>query len=129
MQENRIPEHLKHFVKITPVQLIRQFVVTMLLIFPNFFLLLTVFFLEPYSSLYAYLLLPIIILLDIWGLYFLLRNPQRIQIQFMLFRSWFWILTSIGLFIAAQKIIYLMIGVRNPAYAVVSGGVFSSISF
>ncbi|MCG7385688.1 hypothetical protein [Paenibacillus sp. ACRRY] len=95
---------------------------TLVLFFLNVFLLIPVFSV-PFQSLYAYILLPPLAVMNVWAVA-LIAAPRRLQLNYVLFRGVFGIVCSLGFMIIVQKFAYGMLGLTTPWYAIGSFAVY-----
>lgn len=100
---------------------------TLVLFFLNVFLLIPVFSV-PFQPLYAYLLLPPLVVMNVWAIA-LIVAPRRLQLNYVLFRGVFGIVCSLGFMIIIQKFAYGMLGLTTPWYAIGSFVVYGFAFF
>ncbi|WP_235439964.1 hypothetical protein [Paenibacillus sp. DMB20] len=79
----------------------------------------------PYEPLYAYLLLPPLVIMNAWALA-LIAVPRKLQLNYVLFRGVFGIVCSVGFMIVTQKFAYSGLHLTTPWYAV---GSFAAYGF
>lgn len=79
---------------------------------------------QPSASLYLWLLVPPVAVMNGWAL-MLALFPERLKRNFVLFRAVFGLVMPLGLLTAAQKFAYEWIGLRTPLYAVLSFGLYA----
>lgn len=89
---------------------------TLVLFFLNIFLLIPVFSV-PFQSAYAYILLPLLALMNVWAIA-LIVAPRRLQLNYVLFRGVFGIVCSLGFMVIVQKFAYGILGLTTPWYAI-----------
>lgn len=106
----------KSYLSLYPVNGIRLNAGTLVLFFLNLFLIIPVLSV-PYEALYAYILLPPLIVMNLWALA-LIIIPRRLQLNYILFRGVFGIVCSVGLIIVTQKFAYSGLQIKTPWYAV-----------
>ncbi|KAA8786213.1 hypothetical protein EC604_20435 [Paenibacillus amylolyticus] len=77
---------------------------TLVLFFLNVFLLIPIFS-APYQSLYAYLLLPPLAIMNLWAIVLIIA-PRRLQLNYVLFRGVFGLVCSVSFMVGIQKFAY-----------------------
>lgn len=97
---------------------IRFHAFTLVLLMLNLFLLIPVFG-NPYQPVYAYLLMPPLIVMNLWALA-LIALPRRLQRNYVLFRGVFGVVATLSFTIVNQKLAYGMLGLQSPWYGIVS---------
>jgi hypothetical protein len=97
------------------------------LIIPDLFLTLSVF-VDPYVSIFAYVLLPLIIFINLWVLWIVI-NPVKRQVQHILFIGVYSAFSSLGMLLITEKFVYFTMGVRTPYYAIFSIGGYVLVLF
>ncbi|MBD7970594.1 hypothetical protein [Paenibacillus gallinarum] len=107
-----------------PVSGIRLNAGILVLFFLNLFLVIPVFGV-PYQPIYAYILLPPLAIMNIWALA-LIVAPRKLQLNYVLFRGVFGIVSSLGFIIATQKFAYTGLDFKTPMYAI---GSFAAYGF
>ncbi|CAI6084302.1 hypothetical protein PAECIP112173_04242 [Paenibacillus sp. JJ-100] len=96
---------------------------TLVLFFLNVFVLVPVFSV-PYQPLYAYLLLPLLAVMNLWAIA-LIAAPRRLQLNYVLFRGVFGLVSSAAFMIVIQKFAYGTLGLTTPWYAIGSLAVYA----
>lgn len=81
---------------------------------------------QPAAPLYLWLLVPPVVVMNGWAL-MLALFPERLKLNFLLFRAVFGLVMPLGLLTAAQKFAYEWIGLRTPLYAVLSFGLYALV--
>ncbi|MDT0121020.1 hypothetical protein Q9R46_00080 [Paenibacillus sp. RRE4] len=89
---------------------------TLVLFFLNVFLLIPIFSV-PYQSLYAYLLLPPLVILNLWAIALIIA-PRRLQLNYVLFRGVFGLVCSVTFMVVIQKFAYGTLGMTTPWYVI-----------
>lgn len=79
---------------------------------------------QPAAPLYLWLLVPPVAVMNGWAL-MLALFPERLKLNFLLFRAVFGLVVPLGLLTAAQKFAYEWIGLRTPLYAILSFGLYA----
>lgn len=105
-----------------PVKGIRSNAAILVLFFLNTFLVIPVFGV-PYEPLYAYILFPPLVVMNIWALA-LIMAPRKLQLNYILFRGVFGIVCSVGFMIVIQKFAYTGLNLTTPWYAIGSFAVY-----
>ncbi|WP_136604814.1 hypothetical protein [Paenibacillus dokdonensis] len=106
------------FTGVYPLRIIRSQTVSLLLL-PNL-LLLILAFADPFTPLWAWVLLVPLAVLDVLSL-FILISPGRMQIFHLLFLGVLGILGSAAFTAAANKLAYATLGMTSPWFLIVSG--------
>lgn len=91
---------------------------TLVLFFLNVFFLIPIFSV-PFQLLYASILLPILAIMNVWAIALIIA-PRRLQLNYVLFRGVFGVVSSLGFIIMIQKFAYGMLGLTTPWYAISS---------
>lgn len=112
------------YLSLYPVSGIRLNAGILVLFFLNLFLVIPVLSV-PYEPLYAYLLLPPLVVMNAWALA-LIAAPRKLQLNYVLFRGVFGIVCSVGFMIVTQKFAYSGLHLTTPWYAV---GSFAAYGF
>ena len=89
---------------------------TLVLFFLNVFLLIPIFGV-PYQTLYAYLLLPPLAIMNLWAIALIIA-PRRLQLNYVLFRGVFGLVCSVSFMVVIQKFAYGTLGMTTPWYVV-----------
>ncbi|WP_245640190.1 hypothetical protein [Paenibacillus dakarensis] len=110
------------YMTLYPVNGIRLQAGILVLFFLNVFLVIPVFSV-PYEPLYAYILFPPLLVMNLWALA-LIAAPRRLQLNYVLFRGAFGIVCIVGFLIVTQKFAYSMLQLTSPWYAIVSTAIF-----
>lgn len=113
---------LKSYLSLYPVNGIRFNAGILVLFFLNLFLIIPVLS-APYEALYAYILLPPLVVMNLWALA-IMMFPRRLQLNYILFRGVFGIVCSVGFMIVIQKFAYSGLQLKTPWYAVGSFAVY-----
>ncbi|WP_440112856.1 hypothetical protein [Paenibacillus sp. QZ-Y1] len=91
---------------------------TLVLFFLNLCLLIPIFSV-PFQPLYAYILLPVLAVMNVWAIV-LIVAPRRLQLNYVLFRGVFGVVCSLSFILIVQKFAYGMLALTTPWYAIVS---------
>lgn len=129
--ENQVSEGTKYnrkafkaYLSLYPVSGIRLNAAILVLFFLNLFLVIPVLSV-PYEPLYAYILLPPLVVMNVWALA-LIAAPQKLQLNYILFRGVFGIVCSVGFMVITQKFAYSGLKLTTPLYA---AGSFAAYGF
>lgn len=76
-------------------------------------------FADPYSPLFLYIMAVPIVFLHLFGFWVIIK-PYKRQLLAQLYIGVFGVITSICYLVLMQKLMYGVIGIRNPLYAVIS---------
>lgn len=106
----------KDYLSLYPVNTIRFNAGILVLFFLNVFLIIPVLSV-PYEALYAYILLPPLVLMNLWALG-LMAVPRKLQLNYVLFRGVFGIVCSVGFVVVTQKFAYSGLQLKTPWYAI-----------
>ncbi|MWV43423.1 hypothetical protein GRF59_07230 [Paenibacillus sp. HJL G12] len=106
------------FTGVYPLRIIRSQTVSLLLL-PNV-LLLILAFADPYETLWAWMLLAPLAVLDIFGLIVLI-SPGRMQTFHLFFLGMLGILGSAAFTAAANKLAYATLGMSSPWFLIATG--------
>ncbi len=109
-------EAFENYLAVYAVDGIRFSAGTLVLFFLNIFLLIPVFSV-PFQPVYAYILLPLLLVMNVWAIA-LIVTPRRLQVNYVLFRGVFGIVCSLGFMVIVQKFAYGMLGLTTPWYAI-----------
>ncbi|WP_373456207.1 hypothetical protein [Paenibacillus taichungensis] len=109
-------ETFENYLAVYAVEGIRFSAGTLVLFFLNIFLLIPVFSV-PFQPVYAYILLPLLVVMNVWAVA-LIVTPRKLQLNYVLFRGVFGIVCSLGFMIIVQKFAYGMLGFTTPWYAI-----------
>ena len=120
-------ETFENYLVIYAADGIRLSVGTLVLFFLNVFLLIPVFSV-PFQSMYAYILVPPLVFMNIWAIA-LIAAPRRLQLNYVLFRGVFGIVCSVGFMVIIQKFAYGILGLSTPWYAIGSFAVYGFALF
>lgn len=104
--------------KLYPVNSIRSNVIILVLLLLDLFLTIPLIG-NPYIAVYVYVLMPPIVLINIWALVLVIM-PRKLQLNYVLFRGVFGLVCSIGFMIMTQKFAYGMLGLDTPWYFISS---------
>lgn len=115
------------YLSLYPVRSIRLNAGILVFFYLNLFLLIPVFSV-PYEPLYAWILLPPLVLMNLWALALMIA-PGRLQLNYLLFRGVFGIICSVGFLIVIQKFAYTGLKLMTPWYAVGSFAVYGFILY
>ncbi|MFI8705780.1 hypothetical protein ACIGHG_01635 [Bacillus sp. NPDC077411] len=113
----------ERYMAVYPVNKIRAEVITLVLVLADTLILLPAFA-NPFRLLYVYIVAPPIIFLNLWGIWIII-NPRKRQLQYILFRGVFGIICSVGLLIITQKFAYEVLQLQTPIYFIFSFGLYS----
>jgi hypothetical protein len=108
----------KNYMIVYDVKRMRGNIITLVLLMLDMFILLMTF-VPPFQPIYAYILVPPIAFLHLWGIWVVI-NPRKRQVQYTLFRGVFGIVCSLGLLIVTQKFAYTMLKLQTPLYFIFS---------
>ncbi|MGM1021810.1 MAG: hypothetical protein ACQEXV_14945 [Bacillota bacterium] len=100
--------------KMYPVNSIRSNVIILVLLLLDLFLIIPLVG-NPYIAVYVYVLMPPIVIINIWALVLVIM-PRKLQLNYILFRGVFGLVCSIGFMIMTQKFAYGMLGLDTPWY-------------
>ncbi|QYK63794.1 hypothetical protein [Paenibacillus sp. S25] len=100
--------------KMYPVNSIRSNVIILVLLLLDLFLVIPLVG-NPYIAVYVYVLLPPIVMINIWALVLVIM-PRKLQLNYILFRGVFGLVCSIGFMIMTQKFVYGMLGLDTIWY-------------
>jgi len=89
---------------------------TLVLFFLNVFLLIPIFSV-PYQTLYAYLLLPPLAIMNLWAIALIIA-PRRLQLNYVLFRGVFGVVCSVSFMVVIQKFAYGTLGMTTAWYVI-----------
>ncbi|MGG4398713.1 hypothetical protein ABEW61_01180 [Paenibacillus amylolyticus] len=120
-------ETFENYLVIYAADGIRLSVGTLVLFFLNVFLLIPVFSV-PFQSMYAYILVPPLVFMNIWAIA-LIAAPRRLQLNYVLFRGVFGIVCSVGFMVIIQKFAYGTLALTTPWYAIGSFAVYGFALF
>ncbi|UVI28827.1 hypothetical protein [Paenibacillus spongiae] len=109
---------LQAYLSLYPASGIRLNAAVLVLFFLNLFLVIPVLSV-PYVPLYAYLLIPALIVMNVWALALIIA-PRKLQLNYVLFRGVFGLVCSAGFMIVTQKLAYSGLRLTTPWYALVS---------
>lgn len=115
------------YLSLYPVSSIRLNAGILVFFYLNLFLLIPVFSV-PYIPLYAWILLPPLLIMNIWALALMIA-PGKLQLNYLLFRGVFGIVCSVGFMIVIQKFAYTGLRLTTPCYAVGSFAVYGLILY
>lgn len=113
---------LQEYLTLYPVNGIRLNAGILVLFFLNLFLVIPVLSV-PYQPLYAYILIPPLIVMNVWALA-IIAIPRKLQLNYILFRGVFGIVCSVGFMVVIQKFAYSGLGLTTPWYAVGSFAIY-----
>lgn len=114
----------KDYLTLYPVSGIRLNAGILVLFFLNLFLVIPVLGV-PYQPIYAYILFPPLAVMNIWA-FALMAAPRKFQLNYVLFRGVFGIVSSLGFVIVTQKFAYTGLDFKTPMYAI---GSFAAYGF
>lgn len=120
-------ETFENYLVIYAADGIRLSVGTLVLFFLNVFLLIPVFSV-PFQSMYAYILVPPLVFMNIWAIA-LIAAPRRLQLNYVLFRGVFGIVCSVGFMVIIQKFAYGTLALTTPWYVIGSFAVYGFALF
>ncbi|GIP44012.1 hypothetical protein J45TS6_24710 [Paenibacillus sp. J45TS6] len=112
------------YLTLYPVSGIRLNAGILVLFFLNLFLVIPVLGV-PYQPIFAYILLPPLAVMNIWA-FALIAAPRKLQLNYVLFRGVFGIVSSLGFVIVTQKFAYAGLDFKTPMYAI---GSFAAYGF
>jgi hypothetical protein len=96
-------------------------------IIPDFFLTISIF-IDPYVPIFAYILTPMIIFINLWVIWIVI-NPVKRQVQHILFIGVYSVLTSLGMLLITEKLVYYTMKVHTPYYAIFSIGGYALVLY
>jgi hypothetical protein len=117
---------IEQYIHLVPPALMKHQAFAFLII-PDFFLTLFVF-VDPYVPIFAYILFPLIIFINLWVIWIVI-NPVKRQVQHILFIGVYSVLSSLGMLLITEKFVYFTMGVRTPYYAIFSIGGYALVLF
>jgi hypothetical protein len=94
---------------------------------PDFFLTISIF-IDPYVPIFAYILTPMIIFINLWVIWIVI-NPVKRQVQHILFVGVYSVITSLGMLLISEKLVYYTMKVQTPYYAIFSIGGYALVLF
>lgn len=112
----------RNYLTLYPVEGIRLNAGILVLFFLNLFIAIPVFSI-PYESLYAYVLLPPLAVMNLWALA-LIAAPRKLQQNYVLFRGVFGVVCSLGFMIVIQKLAYSRLQLGSAWYAIGSFAIY-----
>ncbi|MFX3623250.1 MAG: hypothetical protein ACE3JP_04180 [Ectobacillus sp.] len=101
---------------------IRWTVFTLVFLLADIFVLLLAFA-PPFQPLYACIVAPPVLFLNVWALW-IMMNPQKRRLQYTLFRGVYGIIVSLGLMVVVQKFAYGSLGLQSPLFFILSFGAY-----
>lgn len=116
-------EYIKQWVNGRPdTSTLRSSIIGFLLLFVDFFMIVPLYA-DPYEAIYLQILIPPAVLLHIWGLWIAI-SPYRHQVAAELYMGVFGVFVSIGYGISSIKMVYGVMGLTTPLYAIVLAGAY-----
>lgn len=84
------------------------------------FMILTPFLFPPTFTIYLYIILPFLLIANIWGVWVFFYKPNELRLVHILYNGFMGITFSFGSFIVIQKIAYTFIKIETPLFFIVT---------
>lgn len=84
------------------------------------FMILTPFLFPPTFTIYLYIILPFLLIANIWGVWVFFYKPNEPRLVHILYNGFMGITFSFGSFIVIQKIAYTFIKIETPLFFIVT---------
>ncbi|MCU9613234.1 hypothetical protein OEV98_06670 [Caldibacillus lycopersici] len=75
---------------------------------------------DPFMPMFLWLVLPVILLVNLWAISLLVRNVYSIQLESVLFLGAFSAVGAYSFFVLVQKFAYYVVGMQSPVFLIVS---------
>ncbi|SCM02675.1 hypothetical protein [Bacillus wiedmannii] len=84
------------------------------------FMILTPFLFPPTFTIYIYIILPFLLIANIWGVWVFFYKPNELRLVHILYNGFMGMTFSFGSFIVIQKIAYTFIKIETPLFFIVT---------
>ncbi|GAB6514291.1 hypothetical protein [Bacillus cereus] len=84
------------------------------------FMILTPFLFPPTFTIYLYVILPFLLIANIWGVWVFFYKPNEPRLVHILYNGFMGLTFSFGSFIVIQKIAYTFIKIETPLFFIVT---------
>ncbi|AAP27321.1 MULTISPECIES: hypothetical protein [Bacillus] len=84
------------------------------------FMILTPFLFPPTFTIYLYVILPFLLIANIWGVWVFFYKPNELRLVHILYNGFMGITFSFGSFIVIQKMAYTFIKIETPLFFIVT---------
>ena len=90
-------------------QLLRSSVITMILLI-NFFIIIPL--IEPHVPVFLYIIVPLLVIVNIWGIRLLVTNPYSTQFEFVLYCGVYGAVSALSFFLMSEKFAYYLLRIH-----------------
>ncbi len=108
-----IPNYILEGLAAIPIFHIRSLVFVFTFIMLDLAIIMPLFF--PTYKTVLYLTVPLIVIINIWALWVLIRKPEKTEMEFLLFLGFIGVVGSFCYFVLAMKY-HFMLGIQSPIY-------------
>ncbi|SFI13878.1 MULTISPECIES: hypothetical protein [unclassified Bacillus (in: firmicutes)] len=84
------------------------------------FMILTPFLFPPTFTIYLYVILPFLLISNIWGIWLFFYKPHELRLVHILYNGFMGATFSFGSFIVIQKFAYTFIKIETPLFFIVT---------
>ena len=109
-----IPKYITEQLGFVDIFNIRFGIATFVFLMIDFFMVIPLFI--PLVPAYLYILLPPLVIINLWGIWILVRNPYSVQYEVILIMAAMGIFASAAYLVLAHKMAYYYVGVRGWSY-------------
>lgn len=111
------PEYLKHWINATPDTSNLRATILFGMLFLIDFLMVAPLYADPYEAIYLQVMIPPIVLLNVWGLWIAIA-PYKNQVIAELYMGILGVFMPLGYGVCSIKLFYSVLGFTTPMYAI-----------